>query len=67
MRQSGDYRASARGFASGTPDGLTAWLINSSRGILYAGKENDALIMARRAAAALQRTMERALVAKGVI
>jgi hypothetical protein len=36
MRQSGDYRASARGFASGTPDGLTAWLINSSRG-LHAG------------------------------
>jgi hypothetical protein len=36
MRQSGDYRASARGFASGTPDGLTAWLINCSRG-LHAG------------------------------
>ncbi|WP_163795358.1 oxidoreductase [Mycolicibacterium sediminis] len=36
MRQSGDYKASARGFASGTPDGLTAWLIHSSRG-LHAG------------------------------
>jgi hypothetical protein len=36
MRQSGDYKASARGFAAGTPDGLTAWLINSARG-LHAG------------------------------
>ena len=36
MRQSGDYRAAARGFASGTPDGLTAWLVNSARG-LHAG------------------------------
>lgn len=36
MWQSGDYRAAARGFASGTPDGLTAWLVNSARG-LHAG------------------------------
>jgi hypothetical protein len=27
MRESGDYRAAARGFASGTPDGLAVWLI----------------------------------------
>jgi orotidine-5'-phosphate decarboxylase len=42
-------------------------LINSSRGILYAGKDNDAIVMARRSTAALQRTMEQALVARGVI
>lgn len=39
MRQSGDYRASARGFASGTADGLTAWLINSSRGLQAGARE----------------------------
>ena len=27
MRHSDDYRAAARGFASGTPDGLAAWLV----------------------------------------
>ncbi|AFM19477.1 hypothetical protein Mycch_4781 [Mycolicibacterium chubuense NBB4] len=36
MRRSGDYRAAARGFASGTPDGLAAWLVFSSEG-LHAG------------------------------
>jgi hypothetical protein len=36
MRQSGDYRAAARGFASGTPDGLTAWLLLTCRA-LHAG------------------------------
>ncbi|MGE2690168.1 oxidoreductase [Mycolicibacterium pulveris] len=36
MRQSGDYTAAARGFASGTPDGLTAWLLLSCRA-LHAG------------------------------
>ena len=36
MRQSGDYRAAARGFSSGTPDGLAAWLVLSCRG-LHAG------------------------------
>ncbi len=30
MRQSGDYRAAARGFSSGTPDGLAAWLVLSA-------------------------------------
>lgn len=29
MRQSGDYSAAARGFESGTPDGLTAWILAS--------------------------------------
>jgi hypothetical protein len=36
MRQSGDYRAAARGFASGTSDGLTAWILLQCRG-LHAG------------------------------
>lgn len=36
MRQSGDYRAAARGFASGTPDGLTVWVLMSCRA-LHAG------------------------------
>jgi len=36
MQRSGDYRAAARGFTSGTPDGLTAWLVLSARA-LHAG------------------------------
>ncbi|MCB0948652.1 MAG: oxidoreductase [Mycobacterium sp.] len=36
MRRSGDYRAAARGFASGTAEGLTAWLLLSCEG-LHAG------------------------------
>jgi hypothetical protein len=36
MRHSGDYRAAAQGFSSGTPDGLAAWLVLSCRG-LHAG------------------------------
>ncbi|MGA5462894.1 oxidoreductase [Mycobacterium sp. NPDC050041] len=36
MRRSGDYRAAARGFSSGTPDGLTAWLVLHCTG-LHAG------------------------------
>jgi hypothetical protein len=36
MRHSGDYRAAAGGFASGTPDGLATWILLSCRG-LHAG------------------------------
>ncbi len=36
MRRSGDYAAAARGFASGTPGGLAAWLVLSSEA-LHAG------------------------------
>jgi hypothetical protein len=36
MRHSGDYRSAARGFSSGTPDGLAAWLVLSARA-LHAG------------------------------
>jgi hypothetical protein len=36
MRQSGDYSAAARGFSSGTADGLTAWILMSCRA-LHAG------------------------------
>jgi hypothetical protein len=39
MRLSGDYRAAARGFASGTPDGLTAWLITSCRALAEGARE----------------------------
>ena len=42
-------------------------LINSSRGILYAGQGADAIPAARRAAQDLQRAMEAALAARGVI
>ena len=42
-------------------------LINSSRGILYAGKEDQAIPMAREAAEALQRTMEAALRKRGLV
>ena len=31
MKHSGDYRAEALGFASGSPEGLTAWLLSSCR------------------------------------
>jgi orotidine-5'-phosphate decarboxylase len=50
--------------------GMTAeggLLINSSRGILFAGKGDDAIPGARRATQELQRAMEVALLAKGVI
>lgn len=39
MRNSGDYRAAARGFASGTPDGLAAWLILSSQALRAGARE----------------------------
>lgn len=39
MRQSGDYRAAARGFASGTADGLTAWLLLSCRALDAGARE----------------------------
>jgi hypothetical protein len=47
MRQSGDYRAAARGFSSGTPEGLAAWLVLSCRG-LHAGAR-EALSIAQAA------------------
>ena len=45
MRYSGDYRAAARGFSSGTPDGLAAWLVLSARA-LHAGAR-EALTIAQ--------------------
>ena len=33
MRRSGDYRAAARGFESGTRDGLAAWLVLSCQAL----------------------------------
>ena len=39
MRHSGDYRAAARGFASGTPDGLAAWLVLSAHALHGGARE----------------------------
>ena len=39
MRRSGDYRAAARGFASGTPDGLAAWLVLSCQALRAGARE----------------------------
>lgn len=47
MRQSGDYRAAARGFMSGTADGLTAWVLMNCRA-LHAGAR-EALAIAQSA------------------
>lgn len=42
-------------------------LINSSRGILYAGQEEEAIPLAREAAVQLQRVMEKALRERGLV
>jgi hypothetical protein len=39
MRQSRDYGAAARGFSSGTPEGLTAWLVLSCRAFHAGARE----------------------------
>ena len=39
MRHSGDYRAAARGFASGTRDGLAAWLVMSAKALHGGARE----------------------------
>ena len=39
MRESGDYRAAARGFSSGTPDGLTAWILLTCRALKAGARE----------------------------
>ena len=49
MQRSGDYRAAARGFSSGTPDGLAAWLVLSAQA-LHAGAR-EALTIAQSATA----------------
>ncbi|MCB0790587.1 MAG: orotidine-5'-phosphate decarboxylase [Flavobacteriales bacterium] len=61
--QGGDLQAVLD--AGMTKDG--GLLINSSRGILYAGEGTDAVPAARRAAIILQQEMERMLLARGVI
>ena len=61
--QGGDLNAVLK--AGMTADG--GLLINSSRGVLYAGKGEEAIPAARRAAKELQQVMESALRAKGVI
>ena len=39
MRRSGDYAAAARGFSSGTPDGLAAWILMTCRGLSEGARE----------------------------
>jgi len=46
MRHSGDYRAAARGFSSGTPDGLAAWLVLSARALHAGAREALAIAQA---------------------
>ena len=46
MRQSGDYRAAARGFQSGTPDGLTAWILTSCTAFHAGAREALAIAQA---------------------
>lgn len=61
--QGGDLQAVLQ--AGMTGDG--GLLINSSRGILYAGKEEEAITKAREAAEGLQRVMEAALLDRGIV
>lgn len=46
MRQSGDYRAAARGFESGTPAGLTAWILASCTAFHAGAREALAIAQA---------------------
>jgi len=39
MQKPGDYRAAARGFESGTREGLTAWLLHSSHALRAGARE----------------------------
>lgn len=39
MQKSADYRAAAEGFEAGTPEGITAWLVNSSRALKAGARE----------------------------
>lgn len=48
MRVSGDYRAAARGFASGTPDGLAVWLTTCCRALEEGAREALAIAEAAR-------------------
>lgn len=50
MRQSGSYRAAARGFASGTPDGLAAWLVLSCEALHAGAREALSIAQAESAA-----------------
>ena len=46
MRQSGDYRAAARGFESGTADGLKAWILASCTAFHAGAREALAIAQA---------------------
>jgi hypothetical protein len=46
MRQSGDYRAAARGFESGTPEGLKVWILASCTAFRAGAREALAIAQA---------------------
>jgi hypothetical protein len=46
MRKSGDYRAAARGFESGTPDGLKVWILASCTAFHAGAREALAIAQA---------------------
>jgi hypothetical protein len=46
MRQSGDYRAAARGFESGTPEGLKVWILASCTAFHAGAREALAIAQA---------------------
>jgi hypothetical protein len=48
MRHSGDYRAAARGFSSGTTDGLAAWLVLNCRALHAGAREALSIAQATR-------------------
>jgi hypothetical protein len=51
MRRSGDYTAAARGFASGTPAGLAAWLVLSSEALHAGAREALSIAAAQNSSA----------------
>jgi hypothetical protein len=55
MRSAGEYRAAARGFAAGTPDGVTTWLLLCCRA-LQAGARETLKIAEKIAESATKRT-----------
>ena len=47
MRRAADYREAAQGFASGTEDGLTRWLVLTCRALQEGAREAVAIADAK--------------------
>lgn len=56
MRNAGEYRAAAQGFASGTPDGVTAWLLLCCRALRSGAAEGMKIAAASVAGAGGERS-----------